>query len=624
MGIETRSNIFVLHVAEVACQLKVLVIEKSAGSPATYSLYSFTSTSKGKLLPISSLPKTFALIARTYPSSKYITQPRTMSSFYGSVPLNHTAKWHPEPSSRGTFSIFSSCLITMGLCIWTAVHLNIPEHGEAGLITGQSIRKIKWLYIGLFAPEYVAFVAFRQRQTASRILKAVMEGPREPVVTRLLRKIRSLINALWRKRPTQDGSQEWSMTHSYYAAMGGFAVDISHDEIHFLASTKHTQFKLTPEGFLWVQKWRPELIPTIRKAEINDKSKASALAKTLVCLQALWFCIQCVLRLSQNLTISLLELNTFAHAICTLLIYVLWWDKPLDIEQSSLLLQQSGTKEVVSFLLVLSACNKDFASATQQEEFIYRQWTNFPKEPTEATVYLGDARAEHRLRIDNFFTMYQSQGQQGERNKIWSALKSGKQEDLQEIISEKVQQFRSKEEECLRYAKQIMMETKAAELLETPPLHLRVPNGAPDFRTDRNYGLTLFDVTSFIFAGICYGGLHLTAWNAPFPTPTQQLLWKVACVSLIASGPVMVLLSILVLGIYELQAWLKKVFSGPRIKLIVGILNIPLIGGATDLFLMFYILCRAYLIVECFISLAYLPDSLFLVPNWSRYFPHIT
>jgi len=82
-----------------------------------------------------------------------------MSTFYGSAPFNHTAKWHPEPTFRGTFSILSSCLITMALCVWTAVHLNIPAHREKaaiGFITPQFIRKIKWLFIGLLAPEFVS------------------------------------------------------------------------------------------------------------------------------------------------------------------------------------------------------------------------------------------------------------------------------------------------------------------------------------------------------------------------------------------------------------------------------------------------------------------------------------
>ena len=47
----------------------------------------------------------------------------------------------------------------MALCVWTAVHLNIPARGEKaviGFITPQFIRKIKWLFIGLLAPEFVS------------------------------------------------------------------------------------------------------------------------------------------------------------------------------------------------------------------------------------------------------------------------------------------------------------------------------------------------------------------------------------------------------------------------------------------------------------------------------------
>lgn len=50
-------------------------------------------------------------------------------------------------------------------------------------------------------------------------------------------------------------------------------------------------------------------------------------------MKASWFCIQCLARFGQRLGISLLELNTFAHAICTMAIYLAWWSKPLDVEE---------------------------------------------------------------------------------------------------------------------------------------------------------------------------------------------------------------------------------------------------------------------------------------------------
>ena len=30
--------------------------------------------------------------------------------------------------------------------------------------------------------------------------------------------------------------------------------------------------------------------------------------------------------------ISLLEVNTFGHALCALMIYFLWWEKPFDVD----------------------------------------------------------------------------------------------------------------------------------------------------------------------------------------------------------------------------------------------------------------------------------------------------
>ena len=34
-----------------------------------------------------------------------------------------------------------------------------------------------------------------------------------------------------------------------------------------------------------------------------------------------------------------------------------------------------------------------------------------------------------------------------------------------------------------------------------------------------------------------------------------------------------------------------------------------------------YVLARLYLVVECFRAICYLPDTVFVLPNWSQYFP---
>ena len=118
--------------------------------------------------------------------------------------------------------------------------------------------------------------------------------------------------------------------------MGGFAFEPRLFGKSFLPGNL-TRLTLTGKAVEILTINEPDLISKISAEDIKDKSKANALGKTLVCLQASWFCLQCVTRVRQGLAITLLELNTFAHALCTLLIFLLWWNKPLDIEQPTII-----------------------------------------------------------------------------------------------------------------------------------------------------------------------------------------------------------------------------------------------------------------------------------------------
>ena len=118
--------------------------------------------------------------------------------------------------------------------------------------------------------------------------------------------------------------------------MGGFAFEPRHFGKSFLPGNL-TRLTLTVTAIECLAINEPELISKISVEDIKDKNKANALAKTLVCLQASWFSLQCITRVRQGLAITLLELNTFAHTLCTLLIYLLWWNKPLDIEQPTII-----------------------------------------------------------------------------------------------------------------------------------------------------------------------------------------------------------------------------------------------------------------------------------------------
>jgi hypothetical protein len=84
-----------------------------------------------------------------------------------------TAGWVSDPAGRGTFSLIFSCLLTLGLCVWSAMHLSIPPHDER---PAQSwMRNSKWGLIGVVAPELIVFAAWRQYSSA-KALHAEVQG----------------------------------------------------------------------------------------------------------------------------------------------------------------------------------------------------------------------------------------------------------------------------------------------------------------------------------------------------------------------------------------------------------------------------------------------------------------
>ena len=156
---------------------------------------------------------------------------------------------------------------------------------------------------------------------------------------------------------------QWTSVHSHYALMGGFAVESAPKGDMFLPGNP-SRLILTPAAIRFLADKEPALIPNISKEHIHDKSKASGLAKALVCMQASWFCIQCVARLANDMAISLLELNTFAHAMCTLLIYLLWWHKPLDVEEPTVI-QGDNAGAVFAAMAMLDCAQRDPRKSNQ-------------------------------------------------------------------------------------------------------------------------------------------------------------------------------------------------------------------------------------------------------------------
>src|SRR5271169_2383259 len=78
----------------------------------------------------------------------------------------------PEPQRRGTVGLISTCVITLGLCVWTAIHINIVPGGEKKWWRRRFARKVGWSLLAMFAPELVVWRAFEQWAAALRLCRS--------------------------------------------------------------------------------------------------------------------------------------------------------------------------------------------------------------------------------------------------------------------------------------------------------------------------------------------------------------------------------------------------------------------------------------------------------------------
>ena len=88
---------------------------------------------------------------------------------------------------------------------------------------------------------------------------------------------------------------------------------------------------LTPSSFSELLTAGKIEFPTVTVEEIKDRSKTDGFSKTIALGQTLWFVAQCLGRRAQHLDLTLVELLTLSLAILNGVMYLLWWNKPMDV-----------------------------------------------------------------------------------------------------------------------------------------------------------------------------------------------------------------------------------------------------------------------------------------------------
>ncbi|KAJ7811848.1 hypothetical protein B0H13DRAFT_2472195 [Mycena leptocephala] len=209
------------------------------------------------------------------------------------APVPHTLNNRSWPDScddinncRKLFDIIWGCLATIFACTWVSVHPNVPAPNQSRLALFW--RRLKMMIIAIIAPEIMVGFAARQFFAA-----------------RLLSK--------------EFG---FSRTHGFFFCMGGF---VSSSGYPVVTKKQFADPELGPEFLAGIKNTEAE--------DIMDKSKGDALSKGPAMVQGLWFTTQCLARMHQHLAVTELEVATLAFAVVNIFIWLLWWDKPLDVQR---------------------------------------------------------------------------------------------------------------------------------------------------------------------------------------------------------------------------------------------------------------------------------------------------
>jgi hypothetical protein len=265
-----------------------------------------------------------------------------------SHPLNQTEPIYaflPNPPGRGTVGLVYTCVLTLALCLWTAMHQDVAFLEENWFY--EPLYKSSWMFLTIILPEFVVSCAVAQFVEARRLRRAW--------------------ESHWKKKGDGDKAGWLGISGAFLVVMGGYEItcpatcpgnsagcrmadvgstalldeDISlrpverptpagsesaTSEANTLIQKPPPSSKirrtLTPAGLkkLLESENGPSLMSELIEngvldrthfdpRRVKDKGKANYIAKLFTTIQILWMVVQWIARKFQGLPVTLLEVH---------------------------------------------------------------------------------------------------------------------------------------------------------------------------------------------------------------------------------------------------------------------------------------------------------------------------
>lgn len=314
-------------------------------------------------------------------------------------------------------------------------------------------------------------------------------------------------------------------------------------------------------------------------------------------------------------------MNVFGHAIGALLTYVFWWHKPLDIDNTVCIsLVETGPGVPLWFplrefiqeeLIVAFAAKEVRILGTKDKKGIPGvEAANNGKTLCEDTEYV--MCAPDMLSPDQAWGTPKFNVPFGDLNKVKTTIRAVDQGRL------------TSRNANLDFDPRIAVHRCSMK----PTTGNLQSNSFCDPDTRYRGALGRGQATLFwgllILVSALYGGLHLVAWNAPFASRTQQLLWRISATTVTVSGLPIAIATAAPRNVVKTMVNRNCCALCLYCPILYMWLNLQGALMLSWLLIAFYVFARGYLVVECFISLFHASPGVFNMPNWAAYVPHIS
>ncbi|KAH7375665.1 hypothetical protein B0T11DRAFT_270732 [Plectosphaerella cucumerina] len=425
---------------------------------------------------------------------------------------------------------------------------------------------------------------------------------------------------------------------------------------------------LSPYGVIYMARLTSWERFAVSDTTIDDKSEADTLAKSLVILQVSWLFLQCIARASQGRPLTILEVHTLVHAVCAMLMYGLWFKKPFDIRDATVV-DSSGFADDLAWELLDMRITPDLVSTPSETSGLRVQISPSPPERSWILKVFGGSRGfrrplscrEHEALV---YCGEQFDDGQGSQNALGFRIitpSTGAVEVVCTLHPEqilqcglgpsheigwhenwKIQSWSLTEKDVLRWNRAARARSKqtydrpfaATSAMAAPnrgdttrPMETVISTRSDNFQeglADRYFRKINTELVFIV--GLCstmsvYGAIHLALWNFAFPSHAEMLLWKVsACTMVSPLGLGFALFSVVVI-FRLLEKWeLDELLDIPAV---VDDIIATALQGFVALFILLFGFARVFIVVESFLSLRMVPVGVYEGITWADYIPHL-